>query len=130
LLPRRPTRRSSGPLGPYQRLLINPLLVVLGWLIAVAVLRFSLQARDPTVFATAVCLLLLSMLLVQFHCLDCGATGWLLLRRRHACPAVVGRRQDQAIRRIHSPGIRTQVVIWLLILIVGTVLAAHLLRGL
>jgi hypothetical protein len=116
LLPIRPTRRSREPLEPYQRLIANPFLAVLSCVVVFAVVRFALERRDLTGFLFGISLLFLSFLLVQFHCLDCGKTGWLLRYRHHACPAVVARWQNQIMPRIHGPRVKIQVVVWLLLL--------------
>jgi hypothetical protein len=129
LLPRRPGRRTREPLDGYQLLVVNPLLVVLSWLVAVAVIRFAVRDLNLTVFVVGIVQMLLSMLLVQFHCLDCGATGWLLEHRRHSCPAVIARWQAQHVRRIHGPTVGAQILLWFLFIMTGFVLAMILYFG-
>ena len=57
----------------------------------------------------------LALLLIQFHCLDCGATGWLFRYQQHACPRVVARWQNQVVRRFHGPRLRIQLIAWFIV---------------
>jgi len=104
------------PVDEYQRLVANPFLTVLGWLVMFGVMRESLRRHNLWLFIISVALLVGSCLFLQFHCLDCGATGWLMGYRRHACPAVVARRSSQAQRRFRGPGLPTQLLAWFILL--------------
>lgn len=105
-------------IGEHQRLLVNPLVAILCGLGGVALIQHALRTRNVVLFGTAVGVLFLSFLLIQFHCRDCGATGWYLHAGRHACAAVVARwRQNVSARSgLRS---RTQLIIWVYVLVAG-----------
>jgi hypothetical protein len=110
-------RRSRGrvvELSPLdQRLLANPALTLATWGAAVVLIRAALRAQHFLGFLTGAALLFLAFFLLQFHCLDCGRTGWLLRYRRHACPAVQARGRTRGLRRRwRGPGLMTQLVLW------------------
>jgi hypothetical protein len=109
---RRSSRRSDESLEPYQRLVANPFLAVLCWLVAFGFFRTALRRHSLIVFLAGLGLSFVAVLLFQFHCLDCGATGWLLGHRRHACSPVVARWQSRALRRFRGPRVKTQIVAW------------------
>jgi hypothetical protein len=116
-------RRSLPPLpveaiGDYQRLVVNPLLAILGWLLAVGLIRRALWSRNIVLFGVAIHLLFWPFLLIQFHCLDCGTTGWYLQSRRHACAAVVARCGRRVFPR-RGLRARTQLLIWAYVLVAG-----------
>src|SRR5262245_59466578 len=78
----------TGPIESYQRLVANPLLAVSSWVVVVALIRASVQYHRFALFVAGVALFFIAFFLLQFHCLDCGSTGWLLRYGMHACPAV------------------------------------------
>jgi hypothetical protein len=124
---RRPPSGGSGEsLDNYQRLLANPFLAVLCWLIMFGLFRAGLRIQSFTLFLAGVGLLFGALLLFQFHCLDCGSTGWLLGYRRHACPAVLARWQSRQVRRFRGPGVKTQIVAWLVLVASALVLGMAL----
>jgi hypothetical protein len=103
--------------GGEKRLLVNPFLVVMDWLLAVSILRAAFKRADSVLFEVGAVLLLLSFFLLQYHCLDCGATGWMLLRRRHACPVEVRRRRNGRPPRWGVPSVGIQIVVWCYLLV-------------
>jgi hypothetical protein len=105
----------------YQRFIANPLLTVLDGLLAFLLIRAGLQTRNLALFLTGIGLLFLAIPLLQFHCLDCGATGWLLRYRRHACPPVVVRWQSRESLRFRGPGVLAQLLAWLGVLAAGII---------
>jgi hypothetical protein len=109
-------QRPASSRGFTKRLVVNPFLVVIDWLIAFAILRASIEQHSFILCQIGTMVLFFGFLLLQYHCLDCGRTGWLLRHRRHACPDGVvswqGRRRD----RLSVPGIRTQVGIWCVVI--------------
>ncbi len=121
LQPRRP-EASTDPIDSYQRLVANPFLALLGWLVAFALLREALRHPNLPLFLTSLVVFIASVFLLQFHCLDCGATRWLPRYQRHACPAVVARQAYTSRRRIRGPGIRTQLVGWFVLMAIVFVL--------
>ncbi len=54
--------------------------------------------------------------LLQYHCLDCGATGRLFRWKWHACPSVRARQQTGRPRRFRGPNPVLQTVLWVYIL--------------
>ncbi len=107
----------------YQRLLVNPFLAVIALMLVLAVANALWRASGsnlagPVIWAGILAALLLTALLsLQYHCLDCGATGWFRRWRRHACPRVVERWQTpfSAASRLF-PNPNTQLVLWLFVL--------------
>ena len=114
--PQRPARPDSASIVPFQRLVVNPFLAVFGFIIVAALWYEAFSRHAPAFFQFGVGLLVVAVLLVQYHCLDCGATGWLLRYRRHACPTVVWRWQRGEWRRFRGPGVRLQLTAWLIFL--------------
>jgi len=56
--------------------------------------------------------------LFQYHCLDCGATGWLLSFRRHCCPAITARAHDGVVvRRFPGLSVKSQIIGWIYFLL-------------
>jgi hypothetical protein len=120
--PPRPGVRRPPPevVGFHQRLLVNPFLTLL----ATMLMLLAGQALARSRWAGHVPLLailgtVVAGLVLQYHCLDCGATGSYLRWRRHACPRVVDRWLTPGSAASHffpMPG--TQVVLWLLGLVV------------
>ncbi len=121
--PQRPAGPDRNTVVPFQRLVVNPFLAVLVFVIIVALWREAVTRRMPALFQLGVGLLIVDVFLVQFHCLDCGATGWLLRYRRHACPPVLFRWQHAEWRRFRGPGVRLQLAAWLILLASVFVLA-------
>jgi hypothetical protein len=105
----------------YQRLVVNPFLTVLVWIIFLSLLRVIGPAPDAV--TAGILVFPVTLFLIQFHCLDCGATGWLACHQRHACPKVVDRWQRRVVRRFHGPGIRLQLISWFIFIMAALVLA-------
>jgi hypothetical protein len=111
LQPFRPEEPDE-PIDEYQRLVANPFLALVGWLAAVGLVREAVLRRNLLLFLLSFVIFLLSFFLLQFHCLDCGATRWLLRYRLHACPAVMARRADRRRRRFRGPRLKLQLAGW------------------
>jgi hypothetical protein len=113
----RPTSELSGEaVEADQRLLANPFLAVMNLGIVFALLRAAVQYQILVLFLIGMVLLPAPIFLLQFHCLDCGATGWLLGHRRHICPSVMVRRQERRRRRFRGPGLKAQTLAWFFVL--------------
>jgi hypothetical protein len=121
----RPARNREQSLDVHQRIVVNPFLTVLGWVAVSGLIYKSIQIKSMPLFLAGNGLMFFACVLLQFHCLDCGATGWLLRYRSHACPSVVLRSQNLAVRRFRGPGVKAQIVAWsvftALALVVGIV---------
>jgi hypothetical protein len=111
----RPRTIPDDSVANCQRLIINPFLAILGWLAAGALLRYSLRGHDLALYLTALFGLSIPFLLIQFHCLDCRATGWYIRAGRHVCAGVFARWACGA-GGSRWPGGRTQLLIWLYVL--------------
>jgi hypothetical protein len=118
----RPPEAATDPIDSYQRLVANPFLALLGWLAGFAILRAALRQRNLPLLLISLAVFIASILLVQYHCLDCGATRWLPRYQRHACPAVVARQANAHRRRFRGPRLKTQLVGWFLFLAIVFVL--------
>ena len=97
----------------YQRLVVNPflaLLALIGW---VALMRFGYRERLLLAFLLAQLLPVVAFFVVQYHCLDCGASGRLSRWKDHACESVVARRLAGRPRRFRGPNPRSQMLLWI-----------------
>ena len=121
---RRPVPDSIEPIDEYQRLVANPFLTVLAWLVVLGLVRESVNRQNVAMFMTGIIIFFVAFFLLQYHCLDCGATGWLLRSWAHACPAVVDRRRSGLVRRFRGPGLRLQLAAWFIIMMAALVLGA------
>jgi len=119
--PRR-VRRTVEPIGECQRLIANPFLAVLCWVAVFFVIRQGLRMHSLPLFLGGLGLLFVPILLVQYHCLDCGATGWLFRSRSHACPVVVARHQNPGAWRRRGPRVETQIILWVYCLMAASLL--------
>jgi hypothetical protein len=91
-----PPRRPLGDLPPsrvarYQRLVVNPFLSVLMLVLALAGAVFSVRWGSLPGVWLSFSVLCGAFFSVQYHCLDCGQTGWYRGSRRHVCAAVQDR---------------------------------------
>ena len=94
----------------YQRLVVNPFLAFLALIGWVALMRFGYRERLLPAFLLAQVLPVLAYFAVQYHCLDCGATGRLSRWKDHACESVVARRLAGRPRRFRGPNPRSQML--------------------
>ena len=117
-----PRGLGTNAISAYQRVIVNPLLAILGWLLAIVLIRYSTSSHNLALYLTAILWLFVPFVLVQFHCLDCRATGWLLRVRRHACPSVVARWVSKESLRGRWPTITVQIHCWIYALFAVTVL--------
>jgi hypothetical protein len=121
MLPRRVPPPPREPVENDQRLVANPVLGVLFWIITFAFMRESLRRHNLPSFVWATLFLLVGIVFLQYHCLDCGSTGCLLRARLHACPAVVARRDRRGGRR-RGLAIKTQLAAWFFVIVAALVL--------
>ena len=71
-----------------QRLVANPALAFLVWLVAYMVIRHALIGHHLGLFFLGIFLASVPLPMGQFHCLDCGVTGW--AAGRPACLSIGG----------------------------------------
>jgi len=110
---RRGRRQAAERPEVYLRLVANPFLAVLGGVAWYAAMRGVLAVRRFDLFVPTLAALVLIPLLLEYHCLDCGATGRLYRASRHGCDRVVRRRQAGRPRRFRGPTVASQTVLWL-----------------
>jgi len=129
--PQRGAVDDQPPLLPqeYQRLVANPFLAIFALIGCVHSVQQAFSTRTFAWLGLAVFCLLAAGCLLHYHCLDCGATGTLLLWKRHACPSVLARRQTGRVRRLRGPNPVVQTVLWGYLLVALGILAAVLLRA-
>jgi hypothetical protein len=99
----------------HSRLVANPFLALLGWILACSVMFKALNARDPLLSLVALLGFMAAILLIQYHCLDCGKTGWAFRAGRHLCPLAAARALAADTPRWIGPGIFTQLKFWFVI---------------
>ncbi len=109
---RRPVLYDEDPRA-YQRLVVNPFLAFLALIGWVALTRHGYRERSLMAFLLAQVFPVLAFFAVQYHCLDCGATGRLSRWKGHACESVVARRLAGRPRRVRGPNPRSQLLIWI-----------------
>lgn len=108
----------------YQRLVSNPFLaltVLVPWFVATR--QAFLAKHVPTILILLASLVAIACLL-QFHCLDCGATGCLFYWKRHACDRSLARQLARTRRRFRGPNPATQTVLWGIMVVVVAFLVA------
>jgi hypothetical protein len=109
-------RNYPEPIHLYRRLVANPLLGVADCAFAVLLIRYALEHRVLALFIFGIVLMPGVLFFSQFHCLDCGATGWLLAGRRHICPRLLVRWHEGRPSPWPFPGLKTQMILWLYVL--------------
>jgi hypothetical protein len=110
----------------YQRLVANPFLALCGlatWLLALEwVIQQDRFDRTWPIFLSLFGL----PFLLQYHCLDCGATGSFLRWRQHACAAVRQRWTMHRPRRWRGPSPSIQLLLWFYGILMAGIIAGSL----
>lgn len=117
-----PSRMTADDVASQRRLVVNPLLAVVAMAGVWALFRYSLEVRNLALFASTLFAAFVCTLLVQFHCLDCGQSGFVLRSRGHACPAIVQRIRAGENPPGFPPSIYTQMKLWLAAAVLGSLL--------
>jgi hypothetical protein len=125
--PRHARPGSNGhptPLLPqqYQRLVANPFLAVLALVSWGAAMGEGLARRKLWLVMLLAPLPIAFARLLQYHCLDCGATGRLFRWKDHACERVVARQLSGKVRRFRGPNPAFQTILWGYLVIVAAIL--------
>ena len=107
----------------YQRLIANPFLGVMALGGSCLAINAAIEVQQLDLEVLAASTLIVSRWLFQFHCLDCGSTGWLRRWRDHECHTVRGRLASNRPRRIRGPKPSTQTVLWFVGLVLGSLYA-------
>ncbi|GAC1448465.1 MAG: hypothetical protein NVSMB9_31660 [Isosphaeraceae bacterium] len=118
-------RRGLAREQTYQRLIANPFLAMLALIAWYVGCREVLSWHRLDLFLLALSCLFLIPLLLQYHCLDCGATGRLTRWRRHECARVRERRNAGKPRRFQGPSPVKQSVIWFF-LVLGVAIVGYI----
>jgi hypothetical protein len=111
------------------RLLANPFLALLGLLVWAAGLRYVVEHKQLVLLMPALAAGAGLVFLLQYHCLDCGATGWLFRWRNHACAPMIARGREGRRHRFRATNPIRQLVIWFYVLLVVAFLAAIVVRA-
>ncbi len=122
----RPPVEPFWSLTDCQRLIATPALALLVCLAAYLAIRHALIVRHLGLFVSGLILFVVPLPLGQYHCLDCGATGWALRAARHACPAVVARQHHPDSRWLRIPRLRTQFKLWMVVVVISLLVYAIL----
>jgi hypothetical protein len=112
-----PPADTDLPIAERQRLIVNPFLTLLGWTVMVAIVREGVLNENLYQFIVGLGLLFLSPIFLQFHCLDCRKTGWLLDYRQHACPDVLTRAHFGSVHPWRGPRVKAQLIGWSVLLV-------------
>lgn len=72
----------------------------------------------------ALAIVVLSIYLLHYHCLDCGKTRWLFRWRYHSCPAVADRQRMGTGRLIPGPSPVTQTLLWTMLMCIAVMVVA------
>jgi hypothetical protein len=124
--------RQRPPVEPYwsvadcQRLIANPALAFLVWVSAYLAIRHALSEHHLGLFLVGLVLTVVPCFLGQYHCLDCGATGWALRAAWHGCPSVVARLHHPDAGRLRVPRLRSQFKIWIVVVLLALLVYAIL----
>ena len=97
------------------RLIANPFLAFLGSILAWSLMSSGLKSHNLTPFLAGLSSMLASILLIQYHCLDCGKTGWAIRAKRHPCLVDISRSDEYRIRRRITPRLQTQLKFWFIV---------------
>ena len=89
------------------------------WLAAYLAIRQSLSLHHLGLFLVGLILFVVPLPLGQYHCLDCGATGWAVRAARHACPSVVARLHHPDAGWLRVPRLRTQFKAWIVLVLLA-----------
>jgi hypothetical protein len=99
----------------YQRLVVNPFLGVIFLAFGMAVFyshdrwwKWFMSSPSTYFF------FMIAFAFIQYHCLDCGASGTILGRQRHACRRVRERWVSGRMVTLCFPNLRVQLAIWTL----------------
>jgi hypothetical protein len=103
--------------GRYRRIIANPFLAFLTLVVWVGLVKVTPRRLEFGWCAVLAMVGLagIAVLLLQYHCLDCGATGHLARWRTHACLRVWFRQELNRPRRFRGPGPVSQTIGWCLL---------------
>jgi hypothetical protein len=104
---------SLPPMHPYQRLVANPFLAVLGVVLWIFAITTAYETAQLWLFLMAFFSCVMFPLLFQYHCLDCGKTGLVHRSSQHRCPHVLARYLARRPRRFRGPTAIAQTKIWI-----------------
>lgn len=129
MLPPRLESPSGAPAREFQRLIVNPLLAMIGFLAVWAVFRYSLQIRNLPLFLLSLALAVACPFLIQFHCVDCGRMGFAVRAHRHACVDIVRRMRLDEDPPFPAISIRLQVTLWTVAVAIAILMYEIMARG-
>ena len=123
--PARAEHRPSADVARYyQRLVVNPFLAVITGCATCAAAMLARSVGIYWVLPTVTIGVILAFTFLQYHCLDCGATGMYRRWRQHACPHVCDRwRYPFSYRMLLFPSPSTQLVLWFFLFLLALMMA-------
>lgn len=119
MLPPRLKSPTGAPVREFQRLIVNPLLALIGLLVVWTIFRYSLQIRNLPLFLFSLVLAVACPFLIQFHCVDCGRVDFAFRARRHACVDVVRRMRLDEDPPLPAVTIRLQITLWTVAVVIA-----------
>lgn len=123
--PSAPSARGEPSLEQeYQRLVANPFLALAAFFLWLDAARRALLARNLVFVLLLLAALATLAALLQFHCLDCGATDLLFRWKRHVCHHALARQSAGRRRWLRGPNPATQTLLWIYVVAIASLLAA------
>ena len=116
-----PTIRTVLP-EDHQRIIANPFLALSGAWTCFSAVAFGGRHGIAVLVVLGIIGLPVTVLLLHYHCLDCGQTGWLFRWRSHVCDAILTRRRAGRPRRCPWPNPSSQLLIWFVVIVGAAVL--------
>jgi hypothetical protein len=103
----------------------NPFLALVVFVAGMALWNQTLAPNVPAAIPAVIWVVTLagSLAVLQYHCLDCGRSGWLFHWPSHACWQVVARRRAGQVRTLRGPNPTTQAKLWMCALFCAATLA-------
>jgi len=100
----------------YQHLVVNPFLSLAALLLPGSAARWLNQVgiKTPAIWVLVVAAVF-AIALIQYHCLDCGATGSYLRWTHHLCFRVRERWSEGTPRRFGFPSPTRQLCFWIVL---------------
>lgn len=105
----------------YQILIVNPFLAMIGGACGWGVIAYlDGKVSHSNLLLVALPLVLIFFVLIQYHCVDCGATGLFFGRERHQCSRIRDRWHERRMSPPYVPRASAQLALWALAIGVGT----------
>ena len=127
--PTRPIRPLNESITLYQRLIVNPCLAIVVIIFGAVLYVWANENHFEALTRVEAAFFVLSLLLLQYHCRDCGKTGSLIAYKSHLCPMVLTRWNERELPRFCGPSVPGQLGIWFILFAAAAILALVALAG-